>query len=162
MCVLCVISSSSSSSPLCVVCYIIIITKDHRHHVCVVCYIIISITKGHRHHVNDGTEVCWSGVILPKVNCSTHSLKGACSTTTVQCSRRQLCCCCCCCCCILLLRFYGWAAILLCLAVVGYRQRMLYREGGPFYRSRVQYAARVCGCNQPVVCCCWCILLLRI
>src|SRR4029434_7780513 len=39
--------------------------------------------------------------------------------------------CCCCCCCILLLRFYGWAVMLMRLAVVGYRQCMLYCVGGP-------------------------------
>ena len=57
---------------------------------------------------------------------SGHTLCTAHLKTPVKCSRRQLCCCCC----ILLLSFCVWAVMLLCLAVVGYRQCMLYCEGG--------------------------------
>ena len=66
--------------------------------------------------------------------------------TPVKCSRWQLCCCCC----NLLLRFYGWAVMLLCLTVVGYRQSMLYCEGGPL---------RILDCHQVVLH--YCIPLVR-
>ena len=69
---------------------------------------------------------------------------------------RQLCCCCC----ILVLRFYGWAVMLMCLEVVGYRQRMLYCEGGPLWILGTTCSAH-CSCHQPVVRCCF-ILLLKI
>src|SRR4029434_4047752 len=46
--------------------------------------------------------------------------KGACLKTPVKCHQRQLCYCCC----ILFLRFYDLAVMLMCLALVGYRQRM--------------------------------------
>src|SRR4029434_3023612 len=47
-----------------------------------------------------------------------------------------------------------------CCAVVGYRQRMLYSEGG---RLRIpgKTCGACCGCHQPVMCFCR-ILLLRI
>ena len=40
------------------------------------------------------------------------------------------------CCCILLLRFYGWAVMLLCQALVGYRQHMWYCEWSAFTDPR--------------------------
>src|SRR4029434_629030 len=76
--------------------------------------------------------------------------KGACLKTTVKCSQRQLCCCCC----ILLLRFYGWAVMLLCFALVGYRQHMLYCEGVP-----LQIPGTTCGAGAR---CCCCTLMHRI
>ena len=47
-------------------------------------------------------------------------------------------------------------AIMLCLIGVGYRQRMLYHEGGPL-RIPGPACAVCCGCRQPVVHC-YCIL----
>ena len=44
----------------------------------------------------------------------------------------------------------GHLAILLCLAVVGYRQHMLYCEGGPLWIPGTAYDT-CCSCCQPVV-----------
>ena len=49
---------------------------------------------------------------------------------------------------------HGWA-VMLCLAAVGYRQRMLRYEG-------VTPCVVCCGCHQPVVRCCCDILQPRI
>ena len=59
------------------------------------------------------------------------------------------------CCCIMLLRFYG-LAVMLCLALVGYRQRTLYCEGVTLQIARTT-CSTCCGCLQPVVHCCCCI-----
>ena len=52
------------------------------------------------------------------------------------------------------------AVMLLCLAVAGYRQRMLNCEGGPL-RILGATCGECFGCHQPVECCC-CILLPKI